>query len=64
MFTSFLAFLASSQKNSKFKNFFLTRSTFNASFSKSLINVFYRFNVDVVFSKKIQNIKNIKNKKI
>jgi hypothetical protein len=62
MFTSFLAFLASSQKNLKFKNFFLTRSTFNASFSKSLINFFYRFNVDVVFSKKIQNIKNIINR--
>ena len=66
IFASFLAFLASSKKEFKFSKVFRTRSTFHASFLKSLI-FFIESTLILLVSKKYKKIKqnqNLQKKKV
>jgi hypothetical protein len=66
IFASFLAFSASSKKEFKFSKVFQTRSTFHASFLKSLFFSFKSTLILLVFKKykKIKQNQNLQKKKV
>jgi hypothetical protein len=66
IFASFLAFSTSSKKEFKFSKVFRTRSTFHASFLKSLIFLIESTLILLVFKiiKKIKKKQNLQKKKV